>query len=78
MPNNQPMKTIPEIIDAIGGPFAFARLLKIKNSTATEIKRREVLAVKYWPVVVRHCKENKIRGVSNDVLVLLHQKKIDQ
>ena len=68
------MQTIPAIFDALNGPAEVARLLGVKTSTASEMKRRKVIAVKYWPKLVKICKSEGVRGVNYDVLVALHQK----
>lgn len=68
------MNSIPDIIDEIGGSSKLAEWLHIKPSTASEMKRRQSIPVKYWPSLVDQCRDHGIRGVNYDKLVELHQK----
>lgn len=67
------MTDIPMIFDELHGPAEVARLLNVKPSTASEMKRRRVIPVKYWPRLVAICKEKRISGVNYNKLVELHQ-----
>lgn len=42
------VKTVADLIDALGGGAALARALFTNPSTITECKRRNSLPVKYW------------------------------
>jgi hypothetical protein len=63
--------SIPDLIDAFGGSTAFARIIGLKPSTASEMKRRQSIPVPYWPKVVEAAGEKNII-VNNDLLVRLH------
>jgi hypothetical protein len=67
------MHTVPTIIDTIGGSGKFARELGIKPSAASEMKRRQSIPVKYWPDLVAICKNYRMRGISYNLLVNIHQ-----
>lgn len=65
------MTSIKSIFDHLGGPAQVSRILNVRPSTAGEMKRREVIHVKYWPTLVAACKRRGIR-LSYDDLVRLH------
>lgn len=65
------MKTVTDIIDACGGTSAFARLLEVNPSTASEMKRRQSIPVRHWPRLVRKATSDGII-ISNDLLVSVH------
>ena len=67
------MKTVSDIFQELGGPANVARLLGVKPSTANEMKRRGVIRVTYWPLLVRVCREKRVWGVNYSTLVELHQ-----
>lgn len=62
------MRTVPEIFDALGGPLEVARILDVKNSTATEMKRNESIGVQYWRALVDHAKSKKIAWITIEEL----------
>ena len=64
--------TIPELIDAFGGPTKFARIIEKEPSTASEMRRRSSIPVRYWPKLVDAARERNIEGVNNDALVKMH------
>jgi hypothetical protein len=70
-----PMMQIHDIFDALNGPARVAVILGCKTSTASEMKRRKVIPVRYWPKLVQECRVRKIKGVNYDVLVALHSKR---
>jgi len=69
------MLTIPTIFDALGGPAPVSRMLGVKPSTASEMKRRQVIPVRLWPALVKLCEQRGVKGVTYDRLVELHTKK---
>jgi hypothetical protein len=68
------MKDVPTLFDEIGGTAKAAKLLGVKPTAASEMKRRSRIPVWYWPRLVDVCRDMGIRGVNYDVLVALHQK----
>ena len=68
------MKTVPDIIDHLTLPVV-AMGLNVGYSTASEMKRRASIPVKYWPDLVALCKQKRIKGVNYDLLVTLHSEK---
>lgn len=67
------MNSVPELIDAFGGPAAFARILDLKGpSTASEMKRSQRIPVDYWPRVIDAARERGIRGVTPERLMAIN------
>lgn len=65
-------KSVAELVDAFGGSSAYARVLGIGPSTASEHKRARSIPVKYWPALVAAANSAGISGVTNDALVAMH------
>ncbi len=69
------MDTVPDLIDALGGPTAFAKVIGLgpdRASTASEMKRSGRISVEYWPAVMAAAKESGLRGVNEAMLVRIH------
>jgi hypothetical protein len=66
------MDTIPELIDALGGPTAFAKFIGKGASTASEMKRSGRISVDYWPAVKAAAKECGLRGIDDAALARLN------
>lgn len=65
--------TVPELIDAFGGPTKFAVNVIGKNpSTASEMKRSGSIHVTYWPKVIAAAPEFGIVGVTPEKLMKMH------
>lgn len=69
------MNTVLDIFERIGSPGAFAAMVGVKYSAATEMKRRRSIPVQYWPALVEGCRQGGIEGVDFDLLVALHAKR---
>lgn len=65
------METISSIFDRFGGVTATAAVLGVNASTASEMKRRKSIPVKYWPLLVSEAKYRRIK-LTNDMLVSVH------
>lgn len=66
------MRNVPSLFDDIGGPGKVAEILGIKPSTASEMKRRKSIPVRYWPRLVDACQSAGIVGVDYNQLVAMH------
>ena len=66
------METIDDVFEAFGGTSKTANILAVKQSTASEMRRRASIPVKYWPKLIKAAKASHIRGLSNDSLARLH------
>lgn len=60
------MNTVEDIFLRAGGTTAFAKMISIKPSAASEMRRRKSIPVRYWPSLVR-CLD-----IDNDKLVAIH------
>jgi hypothetical protein len=69
------MQSIAEIIDAFGGPAAFARVISRGASTASEMKRHGATHARYWEEVVEAARARGIAGVTLECLARLHARK---
>lgn len=67
-------RTVPELIDALGGASEVARLIARQPSTASEMKRRQSIPVRYWPALVAGAKAKGIDDLTYETLVAVHSK----
>ena len=65
------METVHDIIEALGGTSAFGRAIGVKQSTASEMKRRASIPVEHWPKLILAAKETG-KIITNDELVEMH------
>lgn len=66
------MSSVQHIFTALGGPTKVARILDVGFTTASEMKRRGSIPVKYWPRLVEACEAEGVEGVSYEQLVAIH------
>jgi hypothetical protein len=66
------MQTVADIVDAFGGPTAFAKVIERGVSTASEMKRRGSIHGRYWEAVVRAARARGIDGVTLEGLARFH------
>jgi len=67
------MQSVPDLIDAFGGPTAFASIIGLKRaSTASEMKRNRSIAVEHWPRVIAAAEKLGLEGVTAEGLMRLH------
>jgi hypothetical protein len=65
------MNTIEDIFLNLGGTGAVARIIGVKHSAASEMRRRGSIPVKYWPALVEGATAAG-KAMDNDVLVRVH------
>jgi hypothetical protein len=65
-------QTVPELIDAFGGPTAFSVVIGKNPSTASEMKRSGSIKPGYWPKIVEAAASRGIRGVTYEHLTMMH------
>lgn len=65
------MNSLKDLVDELGGTTAFAASIHVNVSTASEMKRRGSVPVRYWPSLIAAAEE---RGVplTYDMLVAIH------
>jgi hypothetical protein len=66
------MQSVSTIFETLGGPTRVARMLDVGFTTASEMKRRGSIPVKYWPRLVAACESQGIEGVTYQRLVEIH------
>lgn len=66
------MNTVEDVFVGFGGTSAFAGAMGLNLSTASEMRRRSSIPVRYWPKLVAVALERDINGVTNDSLVKMH------
>lgn len=72
------MSHVTHIFDAFGGPTALAKALNVNPSTASEMKRRGSIPVRYWPELVRAAAEiGKADQVTYEALVEAHVHEVE-
>ena len=64
--------SVPAIIDALGGPSAFARIIKKGASTAGEMKRSGRIDARYWLEIVVEAKRRGLTEITYELLAHLH------
>jgi len=67
------MYSVPELINAFGGPTQFGLVIGKRASTASEMKRNRSIPVDYWPRIIAAAAE---RGLELDAssLMEMHRK----
>lgn len=67
-------RTVPELIDAFGGPTGFAKVIDKNPSTASEMKRSGSIRVGYWPAIVAAAamQTPPVAGVTLETIALMH------
>lgn len=66
------MQSVSHIFQTLGGPTRVARMLDVGFTTASEMKRRGSIPVKYWPRLVAACSSQGIEGITYERLVEIH------
>jgi hypothetical protein len=66
------MNTVEDVFLGFEGTSAFAGALGLNLSTASEMRRRSSIPVRYWPKLIEAARERSIEGITNDSLVAMH------
>jgi hypothetical protein len=66
------MQSVSYIFEKLGGPTKVARHLGVGFTTASEMKRRGTIPVKYWPKLVAACEADGLSDVTYERLVRMH------
>ena len=66
------MRTVSDIFYALGGPSSVARILGVRPSTASEMKRRGSIPAEYWRDLVLAAERRAIRGIDAATLAEIH------
>jgi hypothetical protein len=67
-------KTVPEIFEALGGSAAVARIIRVKKTTASEMKRRGTIPSEHWVDLVSgaHAMGAEFTWLTYDYLAHVH------
>lgn len=66
------MSTASELIDRFGGPTAFGRIIEVRPSAASEMKRRQSIPVVYWQRLVEAARQRDFDDVTYESLTAMH------
>lgn len=66
------MKTVDDIFTALGGTGAVAKIIGVKHSAASEMRRRASIPVRYWPALMQGARDLAV-SIDSDTLVAIHQ-----
>jgi hypothetical protein len=66
------MTSVADIFSALGGPTAVARILGVRPSTASEMKRRGSIPAEYWRDLVLAAERKGVRGIDAATLAEIH------
>jgi hypothetical protein len=66
------MRSVSNLFETLGGPTKVATFLDVGVTTASEMKRRGSIPVKYWPRLVAACEQHGIDGLNYERLVAMH------
>jgi hypothetical protein len=65
------MKTVPDLIEALGGSTRLAGKLNLPIATVGAWKARESIPTRYFPQLVRLASQQKVKGVTLKALVAM-------
>jgi hypothetical protein len=66
------MNTVDDIFTTLGGTGAVAKIIGVKHSAASEMRRRGSIPVRYWPALMQGARELAV-SIDSDTLVTIHQ-----
>jgi hypothetical protein len=70
-----PLKSIADIFDILGGTTSMARILGLGVSTASEIKRRGRIPAEYWREIIRAAAMRGHADITAELLSDLHARR---
>lgn len=65
------MQNVDDIFSALGGSGAVAKIIDVKPSAASEMRRRQSIPVRYWPRLIAGAQAVQV-AIDNDLLVKVH------
>jgi len=68
------MQTVDDIFEALGGTSAFGRALGLRQSTASEMRRRKSIPVWHWRKL-REAMQEAGKPIDFETLVAIHTEK---
>lgn len=70
------MQTIPQIIDALGGPTEVARLTGQPVPTVSAWKHRNKIPARHWPSLVSIAREKGVKGITLELFFSIPSKEV--
>lgn len=65
------MQNVSDIFTKLGGTGAVARMIDVKHSAASEMRRRQSIPVRYWPQLIAGATSAGVE-LDSDLLVKIH------
>lgn len=65
------ISSVHAIFETLGGAASVARMLRVNASTASEMKRRKSIPIKYWPSLISAARVEGVR-IDEAALVSAH------
>jgi hypothetical protein len=65
------MQNVDDIFTKLGGTGAVARIIDVKHSAASEMRRRGSIPVRYWPQLIDGAAALDV-AIDSDLLVRVH------
>lgn len=62
-------RDVPELLDALGGNAAVAKIIGKGDSTVSEMRRGRSINVRYWPALIEAAKDLRVRGINAETLM---------
>lgn len=66
------MNTVEDIFRELGGTGAVAKAINVRHSTASEMRRRQSIPVKYWRRLIEAAAASGNSEIDTDILVRIH------
>lgn len=65
------MENVDDIFIKLGGTGAVARIIDVKHSAASEMRRRGSIPVRYWPMLIEGARASGV-AIDSDILMSVH------
>lgn len=69
--DNGGMNTVSDIFERLGGTGAVAKIIDVKHSAASEMRRRKSIPVRYWPQLIDGARRVNME-IDSDLLMSVH------
>jgi post-segregation antitoxin (ccd killing protein) len=66
------MKSVPDLIEALGGHQQLARALRVPPGTVSSWKSRRAVPARVWTALVAHARKRQLQGIDLETLASLH------
>jgi post-segregation antitoxin (ccd killing protein) len=66
------MKSVPDLIEALGGHQQLARALRVPPGTVSSWKSRRAIPARVWTALVAHARKRQLQGIDLETLASLH------